>query len=182
MNYDKLLEQNDAVIIKLWFEKTVADYPAEAAKFIKDVKNRFANPVGNATFDALAKLFAEIITDADKEKLILFFDPVLRIRAVQSFSASKSVGFVFFLKEIVRNVLYKKITGSKKENKDIEDYLCHFNKRVDKVALIAFDVYMSCREKIFHLKATEERNITFSAFERAGLVREIPKEENQDLL
>jgi hypothetical protein len=33
---------------------------------------------------------------------------------------------------------------------------------------------MQCREKIYELKANEMKNRTFRAFERAGLVSEIP--------
>jgi hypothetical protein len=38
--------------------------------------------------------------------------------------------------------------------------------------LIAFDIFLSCREKIYHLKATEEQSKIYRAFARAGLVRE----------
>jgi hypothetical protein len=33
---------------------------------------------------------------------------------------------------------------------------------------------MKCREKIYQIKANEEKNRTFSAFERAGLIKELP--------
>ena len=175
MNYDKLLKQNEMVVVKLWFEKTISDYPSEAAKFIGNVKNRFANPVGSLTLNSLETLFSEIIrsADVDYEKLTSLFDPVLRIRAVQSFSASKSVKFVFSLKNIVHDFLLDKTVKNKGDDNDIKCYLQLFDKRVDNVALVAFDVYVKCREKIFHLKALEERNLTYSAFERAGLVKEI---------
>jgi hypothetical protein len=38
--------------------------------------------------------------------------------------------------------------------------------------LIAFDIFVRCREKIYHLKATEEQSKIYRAFARAGLVRE----------
>jgi hypothetical protein len=34
---------------------------------------------------------------------------------------------------------------------------------------------MSCREKIYEIKGNEEKNRTFKAFERAGLIAEIPE-------
>jgi hypothetical protein len=36
---------------------------------------------------------------------------------------------------------------------------------------------MQCREKIYELKANEMKNRTFRAFERAGLVSEMPEVE-----
>jgi hypothetical protein len=45
-------------------------------------------------------------------------------------------------------------------------------RRIDELALLAFDLYMSCREKIFDLTANETKKRTFSAFARAGLIKE----------
>jgi hypothetical protein len=39
------------------------------------------------------------------------------------------------------------------------------------MALAAFDIFMSCREKIYELKATESRNQFFGSLKRAGLMR-----------
>jgi hypothetical protein len=36
--------------------------------------------------------------------------------------------------------------------------------------MMAFDLYMQCREKIYQLSANEMKNRTLRAFERAGLV------------
>jgi hypothetical protein len=40
------------------------------------------------------------------------------------------------------------------------------------LGLLAFDIYMQCREKIYELKANEMKERTFKAFARAGLVKE----------
>ncbi|WP_157067602.1 hypothetical protein [Desulfosarcina cetonica] len=40
------------------------------------------------------------------------------------------------------------------------------------MALVAFDIYVACREKIFELKATESRNQFFGSLKRAGLIVE----------
>ncbi|MEE8542029.1 MAG: hypothetical protein V3S66_10250, partial [Desulfobacterales bacterium] len=47
---------------------------------------------------------------------------------------------------------------------------------IDRVGLMAFDIYMRCREKIYEIKANETKNSTFNAFKRAGLLAEIPGE------
>ncbi|MBW2228632.1 MAG: hypothetical protein JRG99_15335, partial [Deltaproteobacteria bacterium] len=49
-----------------------------------------------------------------------------------------------------------------------------FESKIDRLSLIAFNLYVQCREKIYELKANEMKNRTFRAFERAGLVSEIP--------
>ena len=45
--------------------------------------------------------------------------------------------------------------------------------KIDRLLLLAFDIYMECREKIYDLKANEEKNKVFKAFKRAGLISEI---------
>jgi hypothetical protein len=51
-----------------------------------------------------------------------------------------------------------------------------FESKVDSLSLIAFDKFMECREKIYQLRATEEKNRFYRAFERAGLVTELPED------
>jgi hypothetical protein len=43
--------------------------------------------------------------------------------------------------------------------------------------MMAFNIYVECKEKIYDLKANEMRNTTYKAFKRAGLVREMPVDE-----
>jgi len=52
-----------------------------------------------------------------------------------------------------------------------------FWSKLDAVALIAFDIYMTCREKVYEIKASEQRDRTFRAFHRAGLVNETPEDK-----
>ena len=114
----------------------------------------------------------QLLTESDHQALTARLDPIIRIRAVQNFSPSQAVGFVFFLKNVIRTALAKEIAAQQ-----IEDELVAFESEIDKLSLIAFNLYMQCREKIYELKANEMRNRTFKAFERAGLVKDIPEDE-----
>ena len=106
----------------------------------------------------------------DYKAIVSFLDPVIRIRAVQDFSPSEVTAFVFFLKNIIRETLKKDPEGQKDT-----DGLLQIESKIDKVGLLAFDVYMQCREKLYEIKSTEMRNRMFRAFERAGLVRDMPE-------
>jgi hypothetical protein len=55
--------------------------------------------------------------------------------------------------------------------------LLEFEDRVDALSLFAFDIYIQCREKIFELKANEEKERVFKAFKRAGLIQEEPEKD-----
>jgi len=50
-----------------------------------------------------------------------------------------------------------------------------FESRIDQLSLIAFDIYMTCKEKIYQIAANETRNQTFRALERAGLISQTPQ-------
>jgi len=109
----------------------------------------------------------------DEETITSFLDPLIRIRAVQGFSPSQAVYFIFALKPVIRETLQKVI----REDPFLKEQF-QFESKIDELGLLAFNIYMECREKIYQLKANELRNRTFSAFKRAGLVSEIPNAES----
>jgi hypothetical protein len=149
-------------ILKSWFQTTIDSYPAETARFLKNQKDPFANPVGQTTYQSLDALVDALTTDAGPEVMAKALDPILRIRAVQSFTPSKATSFVFSLKQILRRYL----PG------DAGVDMNELDRRVDEMAMAAFDIYVACREKIFELKANESRNQFFGSLKRAGLMVE----------
>ena len=163
MHLKQELNKNRVQFIKKWFQATIDTYPAQTAKILSKDSNRFDNPIGSVTRETIESVFKLIIEDVTLEKLEKELDPVIRIRAVQSFSASQAVSFVFALKDIGEEILDTSL-------------LREFDKLVDTIALAAFDKFMKCKEEIFHLKATESKRRVHRAFERAGLVAELTEE------
>ena len=152
-------------ILKSWFQTTVDSYPADTARFLKSQKDPFANPVGQTTYRSLDALLEALITGAGREVMAKALDPILRIRAVQTFTASAATTFVFSLKQIVRQHLPSGATDATVMMHDLE-------RQIDEMAMAAFDIYVACREKIFELKATESRTQFFGSLKRAGLIVE----------
>jgi len=170
MNLEELLAKNKTAVIDKWFCVVVDSYPADTARFIKNQKDPFSNPVGATTIKGLAGLMDELLGEMNPDTIDSFLDPIIRIRAVQSFTPSQATSFVFSLKKIIRTL----VTSKKLSENQIITELSQFDQKIDSMALTAFDIYMKCREKIFQLKANEERNRTYRVFERAGLIKEIP--------
>lgn len=173
MKLEKLLSQNKSTLVKRWFDEVVATYPVDTAQFLKRQKDPFSNPVGNTTFKGLEALFDVLIHGIDKETANSFLDPIIRIRAIQDFTPSQATSFILFLKEIIKENLKKEF----QDQSILEEFLT-FESRIDDLCLIAFDIYMKCREKLFHIQANEMRNRTFLAFERAGLVKDVPDDDS----
>ena len=171
MELATLLEKKKATIVKKWFDQVIQTYAPDTAMFYQSQKDAFANPVGNTARQSLNRLFDALLDNGDQQELAALVDPLIRIRAVQDFTPSRAAGFVFFLKSVIRDQV-------RKSGKSIPlDQLLDMESRIDKLALIGFDVFMDCREKIYSLKTNTERDKIYKAFARAGLINEVPADE-----
>jgi len=164
MQLKQILKKNKNDFIEKWFQATIDTYPEQTARVLGKDSNRFDNPVGAVTHETIEDVFNLITEDFQQAALEKSLDPVIRIRAVQSFSASGAVSFVFALKKIGENILDDTI-------------IREFDTLVDQIALAAFNKFMKCKEEIFLLKATESKRRIHRAFERAGLVAELSEED-----
>lgn len=181
MDFDALLSEKEGRIQDRWVQATLQTYPADSQRFLKGQKDRFANPVGYTLSREIRALFGHLLKGLDAEEVVPVLDRIVRIRAIQDFSASQATGFIFFLKAIIREELGQDLGEAR-----IREALLRFESRIDELALLAFDVYMKCREKIFEIRASQARNQVSGLLRRAGLVCEIPPlepppEEQRDL-
>ncbi len=166
MKLKNILAKKKQVILKKWFEATIESYPEDTSKFLKTQNDPFANPVGETTMRGLDSLYDALVNGSDRETIISFMDPIIRIRAVQDFTPSRATVFLFRLKAVVRKQLSGELTSL--DAKELFD----FDSRIDVMGMIAFDIFTGCREKLYELKATESRNRFFGALNRAGLIDE----------
>jgi hypothetical protein len=172
MRLESLLIQNKKEIADDWFNHLVETYPSETAPFFKSRKDPFDNPVGSTARRGIEAVFDELIGGMDVQVITSSLDPLIRIRAVQTlFSASQAVGFIFLLKNTIREQLKKEIQAYQ-----LYEELLAFEAKIDELALIGFNIFTGCREKIAELKSNEMKNTTYRAFKRAGLVVEEPEQ------
>ncbi len=172
MKLKNLLNKKRSAILKRWFDLILESYPAETAQFFKNKKNRFSNPVGYTISQGVESLFDEILQGIDTEKVSLFLDDIIRVRAIQDFTPSKAVSFIFLLKKVLREELDREI----QENSNAEE-LRTIESRIDDLALLAFDIFMKCREKIYELKAMQLNNQTYTLLKKAKLIVDLEEQE-----
>jgi len=173
MDLEKFLTQRKSSIVKKWFHSIIDTYPAETAKVFKREKNQFANPVGHTIFHGMEGLYQELIRGINPEALTPHLDKIVRIRAIHDFSPSHAIAFVFTLKTLVR----EELEAEAAEEGLSADELLSFDAGVDRLALLAFDIYMQCREQIYELRVNEVKNRSHRLLQRANLLAEIPDEE-----
>jgi len=175
MNIEQMLLQKKKAVLKKWFQLVLENYPEETAQFITKEKDPFANPVGSAIWEGIEGLFDELIKGPDRTRVSSFLDRMMRVRAIQDFTASQATGFIFRLKNVVRQELERDIRegGTATE-------LLKLESKIDTLALIAFDVYVKCREQIYEIKTNEIKNRYFRLLKRANLLYEIPEQESDE--
>lgn len=167
MNLNNLLKNKREVILEKWFDLIINTYPQESVQFFKR-KSQFTNPVGYTISQGIEDILDAIIEDPDTANFSVYLDNIIRIRAVQDFSPSQSVAFIFLLKQSIHEELAEDISRH-----NLFEELSVFEVTIDKLALMSFDIFMACREKIYNLKATELRDRTLWLLKKANLISEI---------
>ena len=151
MLYELLLKYKSSIVSK-WIELILDSYSIESSKFFNIEKNQFSNPVGNIISANAENIFDEIVSNKDYQKISLFLTDIIKIRAIQDFAPSEAVGFIFYLKKIIREELNNEIDQEK-----ILDEFMELETEIDKIALTAFDLYMDSREKVFQIRIKEAK-------------------------
>jgi len=168
---ESLLLQRSSSVLDKWFDAVLGTYPPDTKRFLKKQKDRFANPVGTTLFKEMESLYQELLRGEDRQNSFAILDRIIRIRAVQDFSPSEAVGFLFSLKAIIRSELESEIRKN-----DLSEELSRLEDRVDDLVLLAFDIYMKCKEKVFEIRVNEAKNHVSRLLRKAELICEIPKE------
>ena len=165
MAIEQRLLQNKKRIGRQWFDMLAGTYPLETVRLLKKETNQFANPVGHAFLVAIDEIVDEFLGQNSAEAMGPLLDKVIRIRAIQDFSPSSSLAFIFGLKTIAVEVLEKDLAAGAVSREELRD----FDRKVDALAMSAFDVYMCCRENLFEVRMTEVKNRTHRLLKRAEI-------------
>ena len=153
MDYFTVLEKKKDTLLDRWFQVVADSYPDETSRFLRNKADRFSNPVGHAVRQGLQGLLNGLLSGAGEDELAPHLDEIVRIRAVQEFSPSEAGQFSFSLKNIVGETC-----GAGGAQAFTEEF-AEFDSRIDGLALLAFDNYMSCRETLFEIKVKELRDM-----------------------
>jgi hypothetical protein len=167
MQLATLLSQNKAAILDRWLSMIYESYPPETAIFLRKEKNRFDNPAGYRISEGLEGLYGALLQEMERDQILTCLDEIIRIRALQNFTPSQALAFIFLLKVVIRQELAEEI---QKENLAAE--LLDLESRIDGLALLGFDVYTKRREKIYEIKADEAKRRISGLMRRTGLTED----------
>lgn len=172
MKISLLLSEKKHEISKKWFDLIVGTYPHDTANFLKTQKNRFGNPVGHTISEMVDVVLEELTGEIDFTRVCRYLDSIIRIRAIQDFTPSQAVAFIFFLKKVIREELADEI-----HEHQLFDELLVIESQIDQLANVSFDMYMASREKIYKLRANELRNRTSRMLKVSNMFKETEVEK-----
>ena len=172
MELRESLRSRRSAILDRWADLALGVYAADYTRKLKQEKDRFQNPVGHITRGSLEELFDGLLAGKPAAELTGALDGIVRIRAVQELSPSRALEFLFLLKRAVRDVLG-----------DAAADLSDLDSAVDRLALVAFDLYVQCKDKVFELRRREIREQASGMLERmqriASRKRRAPDEDRE---
>lgn len=172
MELGQFLHENKEDILERWTAEVLSTYSADAARIFGRQLNRFANPIGYNVRQGLLELYDAIAAGKIGDQLSNHLEELVKIRAVQAFTPSESVAFVFYFKRIVRAV------SGKSQQPISADDLATLDGRVDAAALSIFDCYMDCRERLHQVRIHELESNRFIYTDLARCPSSIMKEED----
>ena len=155
----EFLKQNKEAILSQWFDHTIGSYQPQMVRFLKKEKNQFSNPVRTTIVTSLEKIYDAILSENGFENDFGLTD-LIKVRAVQDFSPSEALSFLFSLKIIIRKEILKSAAGTTSLND-----LYMLDQKFDNLLCRAFDDYNDCRMKIQEIKISEIKSRSERAFE-----------------
>ncbi|MCB2227857.1 MAG: RsbRD N-terminal domain-containing protein [Desulfarculaceae bacterium] len=176
MKLKTILAKHKSAIVDQWIDAIVQTYPSETAKFLKSKKDQYHNPVGHTIVAETNNLFDQVLEGVDREKITPFLDRIIRVRALQEFTPAQALSFVFSLKYIIRKEIGREI-----DTEALDQELVDLEATIDYMALVAFDIYMGCREQLYELKVKEMHSNAFSLLRRANILVETTGEEPESV-
>ena len=150
MTLQELLQKKKTAIVARWLDDVLSTYPKDFSNMLGKQADRFANPVGHAIRVGTQAAFEGLMEGVEADETCSHLHKIIKIRAVQQFSPSKAVSFVFLLKKAIRAELAKDASHQR-----FSSELMEFENQIDQVALLAFDYYARCREQVYELRVNE---------------------------
>jgi len=144
-------QETVAAVAQRWLADTLATYSEAASKAFQSQPDPFANPVGHAVRTGTLAAVEALAAGRSAEDVAACLDEIIQIRAVQEFEPSAAIGFVFLLKDAIREKGSELFSRPSPEEKSSDP----FSLLIDRVALAAFDIYMRYRRRICELRINE---------------------------
>jgi hypothetical protein len=165
MGLEQRIAERTGELAEKWAELILGTYPPQTQAVWKANRERFSNPVGHAILTATSELIPLLLSWNDAEAVAASLTQLVKIRAVQDFTPSQALSFVFLLKKLLRQEFTKELAAQGALGE-----LLTFETRVDNLAVIAFDIYVAAREQVQRMRVEEVKRAHVNIVRRANLM------------
>jgi hypothetical protein len=135
-------------IAERWLATMLRTYPGESARFFEESRDPFRNPVGHTYRESAGILVDELLGSMDVARVTAALGRIIEIRAVQDLAPGVALTFLFELKAIF---------SEERPEPRLDVYL----RRIDDMALIGFETYVRCRERMCEARVNEARRSVY---------------------
>jgi hypothetical protein len=154
MEFVDELRAKKGAIQENWIEKILDSYPSRSRTFYRTKRDEFLNPVGNVLSNRAGAIIDSLLEGFDRAVLSSLLEDIIKIRAVQDFSASQALAFLPLLKNALREEL-----DALEPRRTWPQELEELETRIDQTTLLAFDIYTGCRQRIYELRINELKRL-----------------------
>ena len=173
VTFGELLEKRKDTIVERWVDAVLSAYPSESAALFQAQRDPFANPLGHSVREGTRGIFQTILDGMDQEDLRTHLDKIVRIRAIQQLTPSEALSFVFSLRSIVRELIPEAVADAR-----YREDLAEMDRKIDGVALAAFDLYAARREEVSQLRINEvKRQVAWAFGKKASTDDNVQRED-----
>jgi hypothetical protein len=151
-----LISERKSELVSKWLDQMLLTYPESSANYLSGQQDQFRNPVGHRLKEGLSVLFDSLTQPEKADTAKSALENIIKLRAVQDISAGQAVAFIFLLKRILRAEFDSEIAR-------FPDELAALDLRIDELALLAFDLFVKCREQIYEIKINESKRMVLGA-------------------
>ncbi|MBQ7585201.1 MAG: RsbRD N-terminal domain-containing protein [Desulfovibrionaceae bacterium] len=154
MNIEQVFQANSEKLVKSWIEAVIKTYPDKSQAHMLSNQDPFTNPIGGMIKEAALGLIQALSgASVDINMVKQSLDRLIKIRAVQTLTASQSLGILYLLKPLLRQHILPEMN----KGRDLAKYL-EIESRLDTLVLLAFDLYVQNREQLAENRINEIRN------------------------
>lgn len=175
MKFGDLLDARLDTIVERWGDAVLSAYPPDSAAIFRKQKDPFANPLGASVRKGTRGVLGAMLNNMDQEGLRSHLDEIIRIRAVQQMTPAEALAFVFSLRSIVREVVPEAEADPRYRGD-----LAEMDRKIDEVALSAFEIYAARREEVSDLRINEVKRQVSWVMGKINQQDEGPEESTED--
>ena len=153
MSLHEVLADRRSALVGQWVDRTLATYPPATARLMAAEADPFRNPAGHTLRENLGVLFDAAILSDDRDAATRALGEIMRLRAVQDFTAAQAIGFIAMLKPIVRATVRRTLLPAEESA---------VNVRIDRLTETALGIYADCCRRMQKIRANELERRTWA--------------------